>query len=41
MDAVLEFRNRATDVLDKVSAQVDVTEVFPFLISKWGPYTDR
>lgn len=40
MDVVLEFRNRETDAVEKRFAKVDVSEVFPFKVSKWGPYTD-
>jgi hypothetical protein len=33
--------NRATDVTEKFFVRVDVTEAFPFLVSKMAPYYDR
>jgi hypothetical protein len=41
VDVILSFRDRKTDVLDKLFASVDVTELFPFLVTKLSPYFDR
>lgn len=41
MEVVLEFRNRETDALAERFVSVDVSDVFPFKLSKWAPYTDR
>jgi hypothetical protein len=41
MEVVLEFRNRETDILERRFVNVDVSDVFPFKMSKWAPYTDR
>jgi hypothetical protein len=41
LDVVFTYTNRNTDVRDKVFTRVDVTEEFPFLISKLAPYFDR
>jgi len=38
---ILSFTNRATDVVDKFFTRVDVTEEFPFLVTKLSPYFDR
>jgi hypothetical protein len=34
------FRNRQTDVVEKSFVRVDVTEEFPFLVTKLSPYYD-
>ncbi|MDR3622966.1 MAG: hypothetical protein P4L85_26670 [Paludisphaera borealis] len=41
MDVIFSVTNRNTDVTEKFSARVDVTEEFPFLVSKLSPYFDR
>jgi hypothetical protein len=41
VDVVLTFTNRNTDVTEKYFTRVDVTEKFPFLVSKLSPYFDR
>ena len=33
--------NRATDVVEKQFLRVDVTEEFPFLVTRLSPYYDR
>ena len=37
----LLFTNRTTDVVEKFSARADVTEEFPFLVTKLSLYYDR
>jgi hypothetical protein len=41
VEVILSFRNRQTDALEKFSTRVDVTEEFPFLVTKMSPYYDR
>lgn len=41
VDVIFSFRNRETDVVDKHYVRVDVTEKFPFLVTKMAPYYDR
>jgi hypothetical protein len=41
VDVVFSFLNRATDVAEKFFVRVDVTEAFPFLVSKMAPFYDR
>jgi len=41
VDVILSLRNRNTDVVEKYSIGVDVTEKYPFLTSKLSPYYDR
>lgn len=41
VDVMLSFTDRATDVVFKYFVRVDVTECFPFLVSKMAPYFDR
>lgn len=41
VDVVFSFTDRATDVVSKYFVRVDVTECFPFLVSKMAPYYDR
>ncbi len=40
-DVVFTFTNRNTDVMEKYFTRVDVTEEFPFLVTKMAPYYDR
>jgi hypothetical protein len=40
LDVVFSFTHRQTDVTDKSFVRVDVTEEFPFLVSKMAPYYD-
>jgi hypothetical protein len=39
--AIFSYTNRDTDVTEKFFVQVDVTEEFPFLVTKMSPYYDR
>ncbi len=41
VDVVFTYTNRATDVQEKFFVRVDVTEEFPFLVTKLSPYYDR
>lgn len=41
VDPILTFTNRNTDFVEKFFCRVDVTEEFPFLVSKMQPYFDR
>ena len=41
VDVVFSFTNRNTDFTEKFSVRCDVTEKFPFLVSKIAPYYDR
>jgi hypothetical protein len=41
VDVVFVYTNRNTDVDDKYSTAVDVTEMWPFLVRKLSPYYDR
>jgi PatG Domain len=41
VDVILAYNNRQTDVTDKFAVRVDVTEEFPFLVTKLSPYYDR
>jgi PatG C-terminal len=41
VDVVFSFTNRNTDVVEKFFTRVDVTEEFPFLVTKMSPYFDR
>ena len=40
LDVVFTFTHRQTDVTEKCFTRVDVTEEFPFLVSKIAPYYD-
>ena len=40
-EVVFSFANRKTDVTEKFFVRVDVTEQFPFLVTKMSPYYDR
>jgi hypothetical protein len=41
VDVVFTYTNRTTDVADKYFVRVDVTEEFPFLVTKLSHYYDR
>lgn len=41
VDVIFSYTNRQTDVVEKCFARVDVTEEFPFLLTKLSPYYDR
>jgi hypothetical protein len=41
MDVILSFSNRQTDVTEKVFVRVDVTEEFPFIVTRLSPFYDR
>jgi hypothetical protein len=41
VDVIFSFTNRNTDVTEKFFCRVDVTEEFPFLVTKLSPYYDR
>jgi hypothetical protein len=41
VDVIFAFTHRTTDFTDKYSVRVDVTEQFPFLVTKMLPYYDR
>lgn len=40
-DVIFSYTNRTTDVMDKFFVRVDVTDEFPFLVTKLSPYYDR
>jgi hypothetical protein len=41
LDVIFSYTNRQTDVIEKYFVRVDVTEEFPFLVTKLSPYFDR
>ncbi|HEU5239582.1 MAG TPA: hypothetical protein VFU37_20795 [Pyrinomonadaceae bacterium] len=41
VDVIFSFTDRETDVVEKFFTRVDVTEEFPFLVTKMSPYFDR
>lgn len=41
VDVIFSFTNRQTDVIEKYFARVDVSEEFPFLVTKMSPYFDH
>lgn len=41
VDVIFAYTNRQTDVTEKYFVRVDVTEEFPFLVTKLSPYYDR
>ncbi len=41
VNVIFSFANRATDFTEKVFVRVDVTEPFPFLVTKLSPYYDH
>jgi hypothetical protein len=40
-DVIFTFTNRTTDVKEQYFVRVDVTEEFPFLVTKMSPYFER
>jgi PatG C-terminal len=41
VDVIFAYTNRSTDFTEKFCVRVDVTEEFPFLVTKMSPYYDR
>ncbi len=41
VEVVFSYTNRQTDVTDRYFVRVDVTEEFPFLVTKLSPYFER
>lgn len=41
IDVIFALTNRSTDVSEKYFVRVDVTEEFPFLVTKMSHYYDR
>jgi PatG C-terminal len=41
VEVIFSYTDRKTDVTDKLFVRVDVTEEFPFLITRMSPYYDR
>jgi hypothetical protein len=41
LDVVFSYTHRETDVTEKSFVRVDVTEEFPFLVSRLAPFSDR
>jgi len=41
VDVLFAYSNRKTDFTEKFFVRVDVTEEFPFLVTKMSPYYDR
>jgi PatG C-terminal len=41
IDVVFSYTDRTTSVAEKQFCRVDVTEEFPFLVTKLSPYYDR
>jgi hypothetical protein len=41
VDVILSYTNRNDDVAEKYFTRVDVTDEFPFLVTKLSPYYDR
>jgi hypothetical protein len=41
VDVIFSFTHRQTDVTEKSFVRVDVTEEFPFLVTRLSPYYDR
>jgi hypothetical protein len=41
VDVIFSYTDRQTDVTDKSFVRVDVTEEFPFLVTRLSPYYDR
>ena len=41
VEVIFSHTNRSTDYTEKCFARVDVTEEFPFLVTKLSPYYDR
>jgi hypothetical protein len=41
VEVIFSYTNRNTDFTEKFAVRVDVTEEFPFLVTKLSPYFDR
>jgi hypothetical protein len=41
VDVIFSYTDRISDVIEKFFVRVDVTEEFPFLVTKLSPYYDR
>jgi hypothetical protein len=41
LDVIFSYTNRNTDFTEKFCVRVDVTEEFPFLVTRMSPYYDR
>ena len=41
VDVIFSYTNRSTDVTEKFFCRADVTDEFPFLVTKLSPYYDR
>jgi hypothetical protein len=41
LDVIFSYRNRTTDVEEKYFVRVDVTEEFPFLVTRLSPFYER
>jgi hypothetical protein len=41
VDCIFSYTNRSTDFTEKFFVRVDITEEFPFLVTKLSPYYDR
>jgi hypothetical protein len=41
VDVIFSYTHRQTDVTEKYFVRVDVTEEFPFLVTRMSPYYDR
>jgi hypothetical protein len=41
VDVIFSYTHRQTDVIEKFFVRVDVTEEFPFLVTRMSPYYDR
>lgn len=41
VDVIFSFADRTSDSIEKSYVRVDVTEEFPFLVTKLSPYFDR
>jgi hypothetical protein len=41
VEVIFSYTNRNTDVVEKFFVRVDVTDEFPFLVTKLSPYVDR
>jgi hypothetical protein len=41
VDVIFSQTNRTTDFTEKNFVRVDITEEFPFLVTKLSPYYDR
>jgi hypothetical protein len=41
VEVVFSFTNRKTDFTERFFLRVDVTEMYPFLVTKLSPYYSR